>query len=81
MMYQCSTNELLVGAALVHYIDQCHVLATHVLKWLGPHGLLMCPLLAWAINAALASLLTEAAFIHHDDKYGVNQPCCASMVH
>ena len=34
MMHQCSTAELLGGAALVHHDDKCHLLATSILKGL-----------------------------------------------
>ena len=33
-MHECSTGQLLAGAALVHHDDKCHLLATCVLKGL-----------------------------------------------
>ena len=45
MMHQCSTSELLTGAALVHHDDKCHLLATFVIKGLIPerYGIVVQP--------------------------------------
>ena len=49
----------------------------------GPHSALMhyAHLLSWFMNAALASLLARAAFMHHDDPTGVYQPHRVIMMH